>query len=194
MADTSDFDEFVRSMREPVHGIVGMTEILQQTALSDTQKECVRVIDDSARKLKKLLRAVDLQNWQERPQQHLRILNYQGLLNRVGDKIEIAEEVIRNIRESLPTHVKQCRTAWEQRNIHDLRQIAHTIKGSAGTAGAERVADRAGRINKLIRNGTEDPDVLDSFLEELEEEAASFLKHLEQDDGLRKAGRPEKPM
>jgi HPt (histidine-containing phosphotransfer) domain-containing protein len=59
-----------------------------------------------------------------------------------------------------------------------LRQAAHTIKGSAGTAGAEIVADRASQINRTIRKGVSDREVLVGFVDELEKEAVVFLNLL----------------
>ncbi len=172
-------EDVLHAVKDPVNEIIRMTDILRRTELSGTQTECVQVIDGNAHELKKLLEALDLHHRQDQSKQKLHVFNRRDLLNRVGNTIEIAEEVLHNIRESLPEHLQQCRTAWEQRNIHDLRQIAHTIKGSAGTAGAEIVADRAGKITKLIRDATEDQDILGSLLDELEKAVATFLHDAE---------------
>ncbi|MFP4209871.1 MAG: Hpt domain-containing protein [Alkalispirochaeta sp.] len=115
----------------------------------------------------------------DNPPQNLQILNYQGLLDRVGGKTEIAEVVVRNILESLPDHIAFCRETFEGRRISELRQTAHTIKGSAGTAGAEIVAHWAGRINAAIRDETSDASTIGSFLNRLERSVSELLAYLE---------------
>lgn len=83
--------------------------------------------------------------------------------------------MIQNIRESLPNHIAECRTAFERGNLTELRQVAHTVKGSAGTAGAEIVAERAGQINKLLRRNITDPTIIEEALHALEDATTRFL-------------------
>lgn len=113
--------------------------------------------------------------YQDPNYKELQALNYRDLLQRVGDRVEIAEEVIQNIRESLPNHIAECRTAFERGNLTELRQVAHTVKGSAGTAGAEIVAERAGQINKLLRRNITDPTIIEEALHALEDATTRFL-------------------
>ncbi|MDA3947770.1 MAG: Hpt domain-containing protein [Spirochaeta sp.] len=170
--------DFIRNARDPVNAIIGVGEILGQSDLTPDQQECLALINASAQTLKRLFKTEELRNWQDRPREELHVLNYQGLLNRTGDKIAVAEEVLEHIQESLPELVARCRNALELNNMEELRQAAHTIKGSAGTAGAEIVADRASQINRTIRKGVSDREVLVGFVDELEKEAVVFLNLL----------------
>ena len=177
-SERSTVRDFIRNARDPVNAIIGVGEILDQSELTAEQRECLAVINSSAQALKQLFKTEELRNWQDRPREELHVLNYQGLLSRTGDKIAVAEEVLEHIQESLPGLVAQCRNALDLNNIEELRQTAHTIKGSAGTAGAEIVADRASQINRTIRNGVSDREMLVSFMDELEKEAGVFLNLL----------------
>src|SRR6056297_1415445 len=129
--------DFIRNARDPVNAIIGVGEILEKSDLTAEQRECLTVITTSAQTLNRLFKTEELRNWQDRPREELHVLNYHGLLNRTGDKISVAEEVLKHIQESLPEQVARCRNALKTNNIDELRQTAHTIKGSAGTAGAE---------------------------------------------------------
>jgi HPt (histidine-containing phosphotransfer) domain-containing protein len=117
-----------------------------------------------------------------RPPQHLRVLNYQDLLDRVGGKNEIAEEVMTNILESLPDHVALCRETFDSGRLSELRQTVHTIKGSAGTAGAEIVAYWAGRINTAIREEIDDTNAIGFLLHHLERSASDLLTRLQSEE------------
>lgn len=110
------------------------------------------------------------------------VFNSRELLQRVGENTDIAEEVIHNIRESLPEHIDRCRIAFERGNLTELRHVSHTINGSAGTAGAEVVADRARQLNRLLRRGITDGDTIESFLAELERAVERFLEAVSRND------------
>jgi len=118
----------------------------------------------------------------DQPPQHLQTLNYRDLLDRVGGKGEIAEEVMANILESLPDHIAFCRETFDGGRISELRQTAHTIKGSAGTAGAEIVAYWAGRINTAIREEVTETKTIGFLLRNLEQAASDLFSHLQSEE------------
>lgn len=96
------------------------------------------------------------------------VFNRDLLLRRLGGDEDVAREVLRDIAGSLPVRIAQCRAALAREDRTMLQEMAHTIKGSAATAGAERVARLATDLHGLSRDPTTTPARLRDALEMLE--------------------------
>lgn len=81
------------------------------------------------------------------------LLDRDLLLRRLGGDASIVSEVYRDIAESFPRRLEECRRALEAGDMESLRRAVHTIKGSAATAAAERTALIASTLEALLRRG-----------------------------------------
>lgn len=106
--------------------------------------------------------AIDDQDQADTP-----LLDREGLLRRVGGNEEVAREVYKDILDSLPALIDQCRHASHTRDLNQLGRTAHTIKGSAATAGAKRTALLAGRLYRACRDHPENTTLQEDVLEAL---------------------------
>lgn len=106
--------------------------------------------------------AIDDQDQADTP-----LLDREGLLRRVGGNEEVAREVYQDIIDSLPALIDQCRRASHTRDLNQLSRTAHTIKGSAATAGAKRTALLAGRLYRACRDHPEDTILQEDVIEAL---------------------------
>lgn len=95
-------------------------------------------------------------------------LDRELLLRRVGGKTEIASQVYQDIAQSFPRRLIQCRRALEDGDMQALHEVAHTIKGAAATAAAERTVVLASALSALAQDSTSTSESLERALEELE--------------------------
>lgn len=107
----------------------------------------------------------------------LPLLDRELLLRRLGGAEEVVAQVYNDIAGSFPLRLEECRRALEEGDMEALREAAHTIKGSAATAGAERAACRA----SILRTLAQDESVgRAGLLEALEELASCVARTLEE--------------
>lgn len=85
------------------------------------------------------------------------IFDREGLLHRASDDPEVVEEVLNDLRQSLPKRLEVTRAAIAAGDRSRLREIVHSIKGSTLTAGALRVYQIAEKFQRAAE-ATEQPD------------------------------------
>ena len=81
------------------------------------------------------------------------ILNLAAALDRMGGDTGLLEEVARLFLEGTPRLLDQIRVAVSSRNLPELEQAAHTLKGSAQDFGAAAAVEAASRLEQLGRAG-----------------------------------------
>ena len=64
------------------------------------------------------------------------IFDVNSLMERISGDKEFLEELIAIFIKDTPKHFTLLKAAYENSNLEEIRQIAHTIKGSAGNFGA----------------------------------------------------------
>ncbi len=96
------------------------------------------------------------------------VLNASAALDRIGDDLELLEELWEMFLEDLPDRVKTLQQAVADCQIDIIRSEAHTIKGSAANIGGEALQDIAYAIEKAMDD--DDTSALDSMMKTFEEE------------------------
>ena len=96
------------------------------------------------------------------------------LLQRLYGDEQLAADVVRLFVDECPTMVDAVGSALAQRDVEQVRKAAHTLKGSASTAAAHRVADAARTIERLAAEGH--LDALDEAWAQLSKEATLLLQ------------------
>ena len=98
-------------------------------------------------------------------------------LDRVGGDEELFHEVAELYLKEYPILISQIQDAVRSGNAYDLHHLAHTLKGSLGTLGAETAAAQALSLEMMGRNHdlssaqatlTELHDTLERFHSELQ--------------------------
>jgi HPt (histidine-containing phosphotransfer) domain-containing protein len=86
----------------------------------------------------------------------------------------------RNIKEEI-------RTELEDGSLDVARRLAHTIKGVAGTVGANRLSEIASRLESAIKNEDSDriPDLLENFNKEVARVMAALDTFIKNEDARR---------
>ncbi len=97
------------------------------------------------------------------------LLNRAALLRRLGGNRELLRELVELFLGSSDEQVTGIRDAFGAGDAERLRRAAHTLKGSAGSLGAETVAEAARRVEQaaLNRRLSEVPQALLSLEAEL---------------------------
>ncbi|MBL9128572.1 MAG: response regulator, partial [Verrucomicrobiales bacterium] len=108
------------------------------------------------------------------------VFDREGLVQRVMGDEELVEEVLKGFREDLPRLVGKLKDALNAGDVAKATLHAHTIKGSAGNVGAERLrkiaawGEDAGKKGELQR--------LRAWMGALENECERFLRALEHEN------------
>jgi len=97
----------------------------------------------------------------------------QSLQNAVGDEIN---EIMAIFIEGLPLLVSQMKEAVADKDLAELRQIVHKLKGSSGNYGAKKLCDLC--IELEARAGSKDLDAVIELADAIEEEAKQVEKAL----------------
>jgi CheY-like chemotaxis protein len=108
------------------------------------------------------------------PQASSSTIDRDELLQRLYGDEQLAADVVRLFVDECPTMVDAVGSALAQRDVEQVRKAAHTLKGSASTAAAHRVADAARTIERLAAEGH--LDALDEAWVQLSKEAALLLQ------------------
>ncbi len=80
-------------------------------------------------------------------------LDWAAALERVDGDRELLEELVRLFIETSPTSIEEMRRALEIRDAKQLDRLAHTIKGSSASLGANRVSQAARLLEMRARSG-----------------------------------------
>lgn len=98
-------------------------------------------------------------------------LNFESLLVRLGDDIELVNEILHLFIDTIPEQVEALKSAVEERNTELIQYAAHTLKGSAGNISAEKLADAASILEIAGKEGNikDAESLLSVFMEEYKE-------------------------
>src|SRR5579883_987179 len=81
------------------------------------------------------------------------VLDEDALLERCGGDVEMKRELIQLYLSEYPSHLTSIRDAIAAHDSAELRATAHSLKGSSGNFGAERVVAAAFRLEQLGSTG-----------------------------------------
>lgn len=107
------------------------------------------------------------------------VIDHQELMNRLDGDMELLGELLEIFQEDYPSFCEQMEQALNQGNAEQVRQIAHTLKGSVGNFAAPRAFQLAyelemmGKENRLGDAFSHWQKLQDAIQEALEE-----LSHL----------------
>ena len=72
-----------------------------------------------------------------------KILNFESLLIRLGNDIELVNEILHLFIDTTPEQIDTLKSAVEEKNTELIQYSSHTLKGSAGNINAEKLAGTA---------------------------------------------------
>ncbi len=81
----------------------------------------------------------------------LPVLNTENALQRMGDDIPLLRLLIRTLLEDAPVKLAQMHDGMREENLARACLAAHSLKGGAGTVGAERITAMAQTIERILR-------------------------------------------
>ena len=64
-------------------------------------------------------------------------------------------EIVLQFVDGIPAMISEMLTAWQERDLVRLRELAHKLKGTGGTVGFPQFTDPAGRLQDLAESNTE---------------------------------------
>ncbi len=108
-----------------------------------------------------------------------------ALARAAGDKAFL-EEMLQHFLSNLPDQVRQLKETLEASDTDGLAKQAHSLKGAAGTLGAERIASVAKQLEQTGRAG--DLSNVGVLLEELDQELKVLANHVQEEDVLERIG------
>jgi HPt (histidine-containing phosphotransfer) domain-containing protein len=94
-----------------------------------------------------------------------------------GDE-EFVREVLEEYHQNILELVTQLRTSLDAGDASAVRELAHTIKGSSRTIGAEEIAQSGGELEEMGKSG--DLNGSPFIFAALERDVTAFVKDLEQ--------------
>ena len=116
--------------------------------------------------------------------EHIPVLDREVLLRRLGGNEDVVVQVYLDIAESFPRRLEQCRQALDDRDLETIRTIAHTIKGSAATAGADRAAFFASRLDDTVRQTPPSIENVTTAFGALESSIAELIALIDSPEGV----------
>lgn len=102
------------------------------------------------------------------------ILDTRGALNRLGGDQAVYDRLCVLFQERQAGTAVEIRAALERGDLLQARRLAHTLRGTAGTIGAEVVRDLARRMEAALLEG--DRGLLAGWLNELENQLALVME------------------
>lgn len=81
------------------------------------------------------------------------VFNLSEALERVGGDKELLKEIAEIFKEDYPHQLKQIRDGIAGGDAHLVERASHSVKGSAGNFGAQRVYDAAYRLEVIGKEG-----------------------------------------
>lgn len=99
---------------------------------------------------------------------------------------DVLAEVLRMFLHEVPPRIDRLRIAWVAGNIEEMYRAAHSLKGSAGNIGAQRLFGVCKRLDELGRAGdlTSAAPLLDALGIELAKVEAEIHRIIGNSDGL----------
>ncbi len=110
--------------------------------------------------------------------EHIPIFDKKDLLERLGNNQKLAKKAINTYLKVTPYRIKELKDLYMNNDITGAKDMAHTIKGSSATVGAERVRFIAQHMEeKFLIKRDED---IQWLLKELENQFNIFKKEVEE--------------
>jgi HPt (histidine-containing phosphotransfer) domain-containing protein len=81
------------------------------------------------------------------------IFDVNSLMERISGDKEFFEELVKLFIEDTPKHFAAMRNAYEKKDLEEIQNIAHTIKGSSGNFGASRMQKGALLLEQTAKTG-----------------------------------------
>lgn len=75
-----------------------------------------------------------------------KVLNFESLMVRLGDNIELVNEILLLFIDTIPEQMDILKSALEKKDSELVQQTAHSLKGSAGNISAEKLAKDSSEI------------------------------------------------
>lgn len=112
-----------------------------------------------------------------------RLILNQNTLNQLRKfgGLELIESALTEFDEEATELVSVAETSFKQKDYDELKGAMHTLKGNAGTLGAERLSDLAAKLEKNVKDNTfgEVSDLLNQLQEALGQFKTSYKNILE---------------
>jgi len=103
------------------------------------------------------------------------IFDRDGVMNRLDNDEALLQEVMQLFLDNTAVLLDEATIAWSQQDWTTIRQLAHTLKGSAGNVGASQIQDRAKTLETACTLEIEPPM---SHLTALQQALADFRLHV----------------
>ncbi len=81
------------------------------------------------------------------------IFDVNSLMERISGDKEFFEELVKLFIEDTPKHFAAMRNAYEKKDVEEIQNIAHTIKGSSGNFGASSMQKAALLLEQTAKTG-----------------------------------------
>ena len=120
-----------------------------------------------------------------RPAKPGSVFDKEGLLERLEEDQELVEYMLRTFLQEVPGEWETLRKVVERREWVGAERLAHNLKGSAATVGAEALCEAAQALEEAVREGSPGKsaallDVLEDQLSRLKTTLEEFLEAVEE--------------
>lgn len=101
-------------------------------------------------------------------------------LRKLGGSKEIYKELLNEFVQELPEKIERLNTCHQNDEFELLSRLAHNLKGVSATLGALRLANQAGKLEKIVDSGARDEieETLGNLRTVAEEIRESVLQYL----------------
>jgi HPt (histidine-containing phosphotransfer) domain-containing protein len=124
------------------------------------------------------------QNSTQEPLPDLPGINVAASVRRIGGSVALYRSLLDRFRlnhRNIVTRIRDALAAYDQ---NTAERLAHTLRGVAGTLGAETLQNQAELLEKCIRNG--ETGEADSLLARVDQELTTFIVCIDQALGTRR--------
>lgn len=112
------------------------------------------------------------------------VFNFNLAKNVLGQRVELAYEMINLLLNSIPENVEQLKKAYQEKNWPQLQHAAHILQGGACYCGTVRLEIACANLETAIK--TEQFALADDFFTQLMQEVAVAEKALREHVALEK--------